>query len=216
MGHAAKLKIPLQFAHEAFLQLKMEKTIADEEELLKESIFWATVFVVAVDQYKNVLQTRTAVITKFVFAGFHFIVSLLLQLERCNLNDLLSRAWSPLLAAAAQDEAEIAKTLLFYGADPDKANLKAITPLMYTARYNHHKTCKIILEYSPNLNLQDEYGSTAMIVAVQHNSIEVFELLLEAGADLSIKDNKGKTALDWAYQNGLGEFARKIKAKLNN
>ena len=216
MGQAAKLKIPLQFVHEAFLQLQMEKTITNEEELLQESIFWATVFVIAVDQYKNVPQARPAVIIKFVFAGFHFAVSLLLQLERCNLNNLLDRGWSPLLAAAAQDEAEIAKTLLFYGANPDQANLKGITPLLYTARYNHHKTCKIILEYSPNLNLQDEYGSTAIIVAVQHNSIEVFELLLKASADLSIKDNKGKTALDWAYQNGLGEFAKKIKDKLNN
>ena len=216
MGQTAKLKIPLQFVHEAFLQLQMEKTNNDEEELLQESIFWATMFFITVGQYKNAPQTRPAVITKFVFAGFHFAVSLLLRLERCNLNELLYRGWSPLLAAAAQGEDEIANTLLFCGANPDKANLKGITPLMYAARYNHNKTCKIILNHSPNLNLQDEYGSTAIIVAVKNNSIEVFNLLLEAGADLSIKDNSGKTALDWAYQNGHGEFARKIKNKLNN
>ena len=215
-GGNANLRIPLYFVHEAFRQLQLEQTIVDDEELLQESIFWATVFVITIDQYKHVSQTRPEVITKFVFAGFHFVVSLLLQLKRCNLNDLLYRGWTPLLAAAAQGETEIAKTLLFYGADPDKANLKGITPLMYTARYNHHKTCKVILAHSPNLNLQDEYGSTAIIVAVQHNSKEVFELLLKTSADLSIKDNKGKTALDWAYQNGLGEFARKIKDKLNN
>lgn len=214
MEQKCKLKVPVVFIYEAFLQLQNEKM--DDDELLQESIFWATMFVVVVDQYKHVPQTRSEAIINFVFAGFPFAVSLLLKLKKCNLNELLSRGWTPLLAAAAQGEDEIANTLLFYGANPDKANLKGITPLMYAARYNHNKTCKIILNHSPNLNLQDEYGSTAIIVAVKNNSIEVFNLLLEAGADLSIKDNSGKTALDWAYQNGLGEFARKIKNKLNN
>ena len=214
MGQKDKLKVPVVFIYEAFLQLQNEKM--EEDELLQESIFWATIFVAAVDQYKHVPQTRSEAIVNLVFAGFPFAVSLLLKLKKCNLNELLPRGWTPLLAAAAQGETEIAQTLLFYGADPDKANLKGITPLMYAARYNHNKTCKIILNHSPNLNLQDEYGSTAIIVAVKNNSIEVFNLLLEAGADLSIKDNSGKTALDWAYQNGHGEFARKIKNKLNN
>ncbi len=214
MGQKDKQKIPVVFIYEAFLQLQNEKM--DDDELLQESIFWATIFVVVVDQYKHVPQTRPEAIVNFVFAGFPFAVSRLLKLKKCNLNELLPRGWTPLLAAAAQGEAEIAKTLLFYGADPDKANLKGITPLMYTARYNHNKTCKTILDHSPNLNIQDEYGSTAIIVAIKNNSIEVFDSLLESGADLSIKDSSGKTALDWAYQNGLGEFARKIKNKLNN
>ena len=214
MGQSAKINVPMVFIYEAFQQLQHEN-INNDDELLQESIFWATIFVVAADQYKNVPQTRSILITRFVFAGFHFAVALLLKLGKCDLNELQFRGWSPLLAAAAQGEAEIAATLLFYGANPDKSNLKGITPLMYTARYNHHKTCEVLLGHFPNLNLQDEYGSTAIIVTVQQNAINVFDLLLDAGADLSIKDNKGKTALDWAYQCGLGDFANKIKKKLN-
>ena len=106
------------------------------------------------------------------------------------------------------------KLLLEKGANPDLANLKAITPLMYAARYGNLEITKLLLDYRPALNLQEVYGETAVAVAVMNNHESIVRLLISKGAKIDTKNKLGLTPLDIAHKCGYGKIARILRKKL--
>ena len=86
------------------------------------------------------------------------------------------KGWTPLIVAVFNQQIEIVKILLSFGADPNATNLKGTTVLMY-AKTN------LMNQKKPNL--------------------ELLNILIGAGSKVLSKDQFGKSVLDYCEGNDV-------------
>lgn len=108
--------------------------------------------------------------------------------------------YSPLSIAVEAKNTDMARHLLFWGADR-LVPLDHGVKVLHAAIVSKDKTIiRDLIQYGVGVNsINEETGRTALMESVLQKDVEVVKQLLEVGADLSIQDKFGRTALRYAY-----------------
>jgi len=102
--------------------------------------------------------------------------------------------------AAMQNDADLAQTLLYAGANlRATTRLGSYTPLVLAAREGHALVMEPLLKAGADANAKTGNGTDALMLAAQSGSTDAVTQLLEAGADLNAKEPvRGLTAVMFA------------------
>lgn len=128
--------------------------------------------------------------------------------------------------------AEIAATLIMYGADQVKTEFSYFqdaisnrnldmrledgqTPLHIASILGHTGIAHYLLENNAQTNVQDSTGTTPLHEAVRYGNLEIVQMILNAGANVNAKDNLGKTPILLAIpeKNSLEIYKTLLKFK---
>ncbi len=127
--------------------------------------------------------------------------------------------FTPLMVAAQQGDARIARILIEAG-----ASARILDPLMratpgHKAGYRGHaEAARVLVELSDlDLDAQGPYnGYTALHDAVWHGHADVAQILVDAGARLDIEGLDGRTPLDMAVEYGYPEIEAALRAAVGS
>jgi ankyrin repeat protein len=131
-------------------------------------------------------------------------------------------AKTPLLYAAREGSAEVARMLIEAGADIEQADANGTTPLLAAVINDHMAVARLLIESGANVNAVDWYGQTPLWAAVDVRNvdvpgptrdngvdraavIEVIKLLLERGAEVDARTREYPPERRWL--TGLGSLA---------
>jgi ankyrin repeat protein len=143
-----------------------------------------------------------------------------------------ARGATPLMAAAAEDDAELVKLLLVHGADPKLYQADNQTPLMAALGGRGSfggggaangmgiaAVLKLLHDAGTDINVMSiqhhllrTRGGTALHFAVRANSQQAVKLLVSWGIDVNARDPDGLTALDYAMGRGYVPFLQQAQA----
>ncbi|RGP78322.1 hypothetical protein FLONG3_3458 [Fusarium longipes] len=108
----------------------------------------------------------------------------------------------PLLWAAVNGKADIAKLLLENGSSIEVTNEDGATALSSAASLGRTQMVKLLLEHGAQLETRDLYHETPLFSAVRGNWTETAALLVDHGADIEARNNAGDTPLLLAQWDG--------------
>jgi len=108
----------------------------------------------------------------------------------------------PLELAAREGRDDAVRTLLEYGADPDRIGADGFTPLGAAAFFGHRMTVRILLHAGAAPNLWGATGQGPLHLAGMNDQVDAIDELLGAGLNPSVRNRVGDTALDVAAQHG--------------
>jgi ankyrin repeat protein len=137
-----------------------------------------------------------------------------------------ARGATPLMAAAAEDDADLVKLLLAHGADPKLYQADNQTPLMAAlggrgtfgggGAANPRaaiEVAKVLHDAGTEVNIMSiqhhllrTRGGTALHFAIRAGSADAVKLLVSWGIDINARDPDGLTALDYAMARGYVPF----------
>ena len=113
--------------------------------------------------------------------------------------------WTALMWASSSENAELAKLLLEYNANPNIRGAYGATALINA---KSAEIMQLLLDAGAAPNIQVENGRTALIFAAKDNDAKRVQLLLQAGAKPNSQDAVGQTApMRGVPQFGLPVFA---------
>ncbi|KAK9888313.1 hypothetical protein WA026_000574 [Henosepilachna vigintioctopunctata] len=104
-------------------------------------------------------------------------------------------------------DADLLKTLLEMGADPNIPDKQGNTPFHYLFRYSsidqdHFRTyVALFVDNKAKLNVQNNHGDTPLHLAVRVGFKAFVEMLLEKGACICIKNGSKDTVIHIAFKN---------------
>jgi ankyrin repeat protein len=140
--------------------------------------------------------------------------------------------YTPLHWAANNGDLEIAKILIFRGANLDAEDPTYSTPLYLAAEQGHPKVVEFLISKGAEVNVKSNawgytplhraaWGPVAMRkhlggrtvgeAELNENYLEIVGILLKKGAKVNARDNDGKTALDQANSSDNGETAALLR-----
>ncbi|CDK31056.1 ankyrin repeat domain-containing protein [Candidatus Babela massiliensis] len=93
------------------------------------------------------------------------------------------------------EDAEIALSLIWAGANINLRNEEGISALMWATYRDYQNIVELLINSGTDVNIQDKYGNTALIAASSFGHKEMVELLIQAGANIDIQNKYDKTAL---------------------
>lgn len=102
-------------------------------------------------------------------------------------HDLHNTAPSELQRAVWEGEAEVVKTALENGADPNSLGEAGDPLLVVASRQGHLAVVKALLKQGANIGLGTQNGS-ALHQAILYNHLDIADVLLEAGAAVTWQD----------------------------
>jgi hypothetical protein len=147
------------------------------------------------------------------FTGLTDIVSRLVE-AGAEVN-AVDRKHRSALMRSAEGDGEVTKLLLAAGADIDAQDEKGMAALHVACYKGRSEVALILVRAGASINLVDVYGQSPLILAIVSGNVEAANLLLrESGVDLAIVDKHGRTALSFAEQEGMGDVAAAIRARL--
>lgn len=124
-------------------------------------------------------------------------------------NGLLTSGDSILHRLARDDKsgADIVRSLLEAGGDPNRVNDHGISALMVAATYGRTDIVKLLLEFGADPNFTSELPyypckTTALHWAGYLGHTDVIAVLVDAGADPNAAATSGATPIDWVNLNG--------------
>ncbi|NTX51038.1 ankyrin repeat domain-containing protein [Myxococcus sp. CA039A] len=100
-----------------------------------------------------------------------------------------------------EPSAEVLKTLLRAGANPNITNGRGETPLMLSVDYKEQpELFELLLEHGAQVNAVDSNGRSVLMQAVRYGNVPVAERLISKGVDVNVRttDSDGNTALTMA------------------
>jgi uncharacterized protein len=127
---------------------------------------------------------------------------------------------NPLLYAAREGNAEVARTLLAAGADIEAREANGITPLLMAALNNQQEVAYVLLEHGAQVNVEDFWGRTPLFAAVDYRNLDMnstiedspvsnnvdrvtvltlIQRLLDAGADVNARTREWPPEKKWLY-----------------
>jgi ankyrin repeat protein len=111
---------------------------------------------------------------------------------------------TPLTAAAAMGNTEVARALVDLGAPIDQGGAGAgdVSALDRAVLGNQIKTAKLLIERGANVNYLDRFGMTPLLWAanVDFGDSAMIDLLLASGASKDARTPNGLTALGLAHK----------------
>ncbi|HEY0426782.1 MAG TPA: ankyrin repeat domain-containing protein [Pyrinomonadaceae bacterium] len=102
---------------------------------------------------------------------------------------------TPLFLAVENGSAEIAATLLNFGAKINARDGNKQTPLMRLDEDATPELVRLLINHGAKINLIDANGDTALILAANSVKAEVLQILLDHGAGVNAQNKSGQTAL---------------------
>ena len=111
------------------------------------------------------------------------------------------------------------RLLLTYGADVNLGDENGVTPLMIAAWYDHIDTMKLLIQHGAMQNVADQNGVTALMMAAGNGSLQAARLLVYCGADPRQKDSMGQSAqdkADMAGKSALSQYLKSVGSKLSH
>ena len=116
---------------------------------------------------------------------------------------------TPLLVAAASDDAAKVKQLLKSGANPNARNKLETTPLLEAAFHSNTEIIKALLDAGADPNAAGPDGQTPLMLVARGTNVAAAKLLISKGANAKAKESqRGQTALMWASANSQGPMTR--------
>lgn len=116
-------------------------------------------------------------------------------------DDLLN----PLFYAIFQNQIEIVKLFLDYGADIESTDYYDNTPLGFALLYGNTEIAEYLIKRHAELNItifsEDSEWITPLIQSIILNSYELVSLLLKKGVDYNQSDSENETPLHLAVKN---------------
>ncbi|MEW7292608.1 ankyrin repeat domain-containing protein [Aquimarina sp. 2304DJ70-9] len=125
----------------------------------------------------------------------------ILEKYPARIDEFIKSGYNGLMHAVIDNNIEIVKLYLTYGADPnlkDKTNDSA--PLHYAVDRHNYEIVRLLLEYKAEVNSLDSYGNNALFAALKsrNEGREIIDLLLEYDVDKAHKNHYGNSAEDRA------------------
>ena len=116
---------------------------------------------------------------------------------------------TPLLVAAANDDAAQVKQLLKEGADPNVRNTLGTTPLLEAAFHSNSEIIKALLDAGADPNAAGADGQTPLMLVARGTNVAAAKMLLDKGASPRVRESqRQQTALMWAAANSQGPMTR--------
>ncbi|KAK7093237.1 E3 ubiquitin-protein ligase MIB2-like [Littorina saxatilis] len=145
--------------------------------------------------------------------GRRQVVRVLLELG-ADVNHSLSHRRSPMAAALAGEDEDVALMLLEKGADPFGLDEKRHTFVHLAAWQNFPRVVKALADRGVDVNAQDDYSDTAMHLAINECCYQAIETLLSIPRlDLSVRNVNNFPALHHACFKGTTRAAELILDK---
>lgn len=161
-------------------------TYNDYPEVLK-TLLDAGVYIDAVDE-----KGRTPLIIASKLRENFRMVEILLE-HGATVNTWDEEKVTPLMYAAANNNAKIVKLLLKYGAHLDIEGAKVNT-LSYAVKNDGRiNTVKQLLDRGADVNIKDNDGYIPLKYAIDNKNLEMIELLIEYGADVNHRVEEERT-----------------------
>ena len=123
------------------------------------------------------------------------VVNLIARGESVNGREKDSENITPLFIAIENGNAEIAETLLNFGAKVNARDENRQTPLMRLDEDTSPELVRLLINHGAKINVTDKEGNTPLILAAENASAEVLQILIDHGADVNAKNKEGQTAL---------------------
>lgn len=119
----------------------------------------------------------------------------LIRWPKTKLNAANAHGETPLMMAAFDNQAALARLLIDKGADVNKTGW---TPLHYAATRGHVEMMRLLIEMHAYIDAESPNGSTPLMMAAHYGNAHATKLLLDEGADPTMKNEKNLSALDFA------------------
>lgn len=117
-----------------------------------------------------------------------------------------------LIAAALDDEPEIAEFLLGKGADVMARNSGGFTPLHAAAFSGSLRIAKLLLQQGAVLeDSANKSGVTPLVIAGEENHVELAEFLIAQGADVNRAEGHGYMPITRAFWKGNTDIIKLFK-----
>lgn len=132
-----------------------------------------------------------------------------------NVNNIDNFGSTPLsMAVGMNEEFDIVKTLLDFGADINLADGKDFSLLTSSVDTGWHndKTVKLLLTRGVKTHTVNKEGDTPLIAASRWGFTYVIQPLIDAGVDINAMNNSGENALSTAAKLGHADIVRILKA----
>ena len=114
----------------------------------------------------------------------------------------------PLLMAAINGNASIARLLIEQGADVDACDTtRSWAPLHFTSRYGHLEVSRVLIDHGANVNARQRNHQTPLDLSAGNGNLETAKLLLKRGADVHAVNSMGETPYQVSLQTGYWEIA---------
>ena len=134
---------------------------------------------------------------------------MLAKFHATQVNVQSSAGETPLMLAAINNYAEVAKVLIERGAD---VNREGWTPLHYAATRGHRSMMRLLLENDAYIDAEAPNGNTPLMMATRYAQPLAVKLLLEEGADPTLVNHAHESALDMAIKGDNTRSAFYIRA----
>jgi ankyrin repeat protein len=122
------------------------------------------------------------------------------------------KGWTPLMTAAQEEYAAVAKELLKAGANPDIRNAQGMSALHIAAQRGNAEIVYLLASAGANPNFQGNDGWTPLMCAAVSGNSVVVQTLLKHKADVSLRDDRGNTAMKIAQNTGHADIALQLLA----
>ena len=120
------------------------------------------------------------------------------------------------ITACSNQDVDIVKLLVEYGAEIDTVDQNGYTPLMAAVSFGSAEIVEFLLNSKVNMDQQQGVGSlTALMLAVYNGQVEKVKLLVEYGANKNITNSDGKRAYNYIdYAISIGRISEEDREKL--
>ena len=119
-----------------------------------------------------------------------------------NINHKDADWGTALFYAVGAERAEVVKTLLFYGANPNIGNYDGITPLLLASQFSFQMAELLLLKPETKLNMSDDLNITALHYASFYGQIGIVDMLLFYGAAINVKDEYSNNVINYGIYSG--------------
>jgi ankyrin repeat protein/transglutaminase-like putative cysteine protease len=120
---------------------------------------------------------------------------------------------TPLMAAAAKEQKEIAELLIVKGADVDGKDNSSYVPLSWAVWNEDRDMIKLLVTNGADVNLTPKDDWPFLHYVAWNDDRELVELLLAHGARLNVKDENGMTEFRIAVSRGHRDMAEFLVSK---